>query len=95
MGNQFAELYSITGKFNAFVTNEATDRLNQIYAMLNNMMVEWGNSLKKEIQDVEKNLCTFFKYVREEFMGFREILDRTQACEDAWIRDKDAVEKQK
>lgn len=49
-------------------------------------MAEWGNSLKKEMEDVEKNLCTFFKYVREEFMGFHEILERTNNYEDAWIK---------
>ena len=47
MGNQFADLYNITSKFNTYIKLESTERLNQIYALLNNTMAEWGNSLKK------------------------------------------------
>lgn len=86
MGNQFADLYNISSKFNTYIKLESTQRLTKIYALLNNTMAEWGNSLKKEMEDVEKNLCTFFKYVREEFMGFHEILERTNNYEDAWIK---------
>ncbi len=86
MGNQFADLYNIGSKFNTYIKLESTQRLTKIYALLNNTMAEWGNSLKKEMEDVEKNLCTFFKYVREEFMGFHEILERTNNYEDAWIK---------
>lgn len=46
MSNQFAELHSKANKFNAFVKSESTHKLGQIYAVLNNVMAEWGNSYK-------------------------------------------------
>lgn len=40
-------------------------------------------------------MCTFFKFVREEFMGFKQLMAKVQTCEDSWIREKQAVEKLK
>ena len=52
MGNQFAELHDISSKFHSFVKTESTQKLSQIYCVLNNLMAEWGNSLKDEIEEV-------------------------------------------
>ena len=49
IANQFGDLYSISNKFNVYIKDDSTSKLNQIYAILNNMLVEWGNSLKKEM----------------------------------------------
>ena len=46
MSNQFAELHDKANKFNNFVKSESTHKLGQIYAVLNNVMAEWGNSYK-------------------------------------------------
>ena len=51
--------------FNSFVKSDSTEKLGQIFAVLNNVMAEWGNSYKDQIEEIEKNLSTFFKYVRE------------------------------
>lgn len=47
MSNQFAELHEITSKFNSFAPSDPTKKLSQIYAVLNNVMAEWGNSLRE------------------------------------------------
>lgn len=36
------------------------------------MMIEWGNNIKNEIDLLEVNFNTFFKYSRESYMGFKE-----------------------
>lgn len=78
MSNQFAELHEKANKFNNFVKSESTHKLAQIYAVLNNVMAEWGNSYKDIAEEIEKNLSTFFKYVREEFMGFHEVINKEE-----------------
>lgn len=65
IANKFADLHEIFSKFNTNQPTEGLSKLSKIYISLNNMMVEWGNSLKKEMEEIEKNLCTFFKYIRE------------------------------
>ena len=65
MSNQFAELHEKASMFNSFVKSDSTEKLGQIFAVLNNVMAEWGNSYKDQIEEIEKNLSTFFKYVRE------------------------------
>jgi hypothetical protein len=47
MANQFGELFKKSSMFNTFIKTSSMEKLSQIYAVLNNMMVEWGNSLKK------------------------------------------------
>jgi len=40
-------------------------KLKDIYTTLNNLMIEWGNNLRNEVQLLEVNFSTFFKYLRE------------------------------
>ena len=65
MGNQFGDLHELMTKFNRVVKTEECQKLSKIYVALNNMMVEWGNSLKNSVEEMEKNIITFFKYTRE------------------------------
>jgi ElaB/YqjD/DUF883 family membrane-anchored ribosome-binding protein len=64
MANQFGDLFRKSSMFNTFIKTDSMEKLTQIYAVLNNMMAEWGNSLKKQTDEIEKNMSTFFKYVR-------------------------------
>lgn len=69
IGNKCADLHELTSKINSLIKTEGITKLSQIFGALNNMMIQWGNSLKRQMDEVEKNLCTFFKYVREELVG--------------------------
>jgi hypothetical protein len=42
------------------------------------MMIEWGNLTRNQHQLLEKNFNTFFKYVRNEFYGFTELITKEQ-----------------
>ena len=95
MGNQFGDLHELITKFNRVIKTEGGMRLTKIYVALNNMMVEWGNSLKNEVEEIEKNISTFFKYVREEFMGFHEITKTVSDIEMDFLKEKDALDRQK
>lgn len=50
IANKFADLHEICSKFNTNQPTEGLSKLSKIYVSLNNMMVEWGNSLKKEME---------------------------------------------
>ena len=64
IGNKCADLHELTSKINNLINTEGLTKLSQIFGALNNMMLQWGSSLKRQMDEVEKNLCTFFKYVR-------------------------------
>lgn len=95
MGNQFGDLHELATKFNRVVKTEECQKMSKIYVALNNMMVEWGNSLKNSVEDMEKNIITFFKYMREEFMGFHELLRRESLVEAEFLREKENLDRQK
>ena len=52
MSNQFAELHDMATKFNSYAQADSTHKLSQIYAVLNNVMGEWGSSLKDQIEEI-------------------------------------------
>ena len=64
LGNKFAELYEGGRVFYDETKNENIQNLNEIFIKLNNMMIEWGNNIKNEIELLEVNFNTFFKYQR-------------------------------
>ena len=59
------------------------------------MMIEWGNSIKNEVDLLEVNFNTFFKYQRESNMGFREYFERIQHLEKVFLEHKEALEQRK
>ena len=52
MGNQFGDLHELITKFNRVIKTEGGMKLTKIYVTLNNMMIEWGNSLKNEVEEI-------------------------------------------
>ena len=65
-------MYENGRQFEQAVKTDSVASLNEIYIKLNNMMIEWGNHIKNEVELLEVNFNTFFKYQRESNMGFRE-----------------------
>lgn len=45
------------------------------------MMIEWGNNIKNEIDLLQVNFNTFFKYARESYMGFNEYFEKLDKLE--------------
>ena len=73
MGNLCAELHEKSREvLNRTPKAEGLRKLNTTFVTLNNMMIEWGNNIKNEVDLLEVNFNTFFKYARESYMGFHE-----------------------
>ena len=79
MGNFFAELHENTRDIlNKLPKCEGLKTMNDVYITLNNMMIEWGNLVRNQHNFLEKNFNTFFKYVRNELYGFKELIAKEQ-----------------
>lgn len=71
MGNLFAELHEKSREvLNRIPGAGGLSKLNSLYIALNNMTIEWGNILRGQFQIIEKNVNTFFKYVRNDLHGY-------------------------
>jgi len=62
MGEIFENLYKKSNNFNNHVNLNKNFKLDDIYVTLNNMMVNWGNSIVHQMSIIQENLCNFFKY---------------------------------
>ena len=76
IGNYFAELHEKSKQVHEKVPKSSgISRLNDLYIIMNNMTIEWGNLLRNQHQIIEKNWNTFFKYIRNDLFGFMEIFE--------------------
>ena len=71
MGNYFADLHEKSKDvINRVPKASGLDKLNEIYILMNNMTIEWGNIIRNQFQIFEKNWNTFFKYIRNDHFGY-------------------------
>lgn len=92
----FADLHQLTRETtNRLPKCQGISSINDIFITLNNMMIQWGNLTRNQHQFLEKNFNTFFKYVRNEFYGFTELVAKEQVLEAEYAKAKQALEKKK
>lgn len=49
-------------------------KLDYIYVMLNNMMVNWGDTIAHQTVIIQESLCNFFKYEKHYNQCMIEVL---------------------
>ena len=50
------------------------DPLKDVYVSMNNMMVSWGNTVVKQANYFQENVCYFLKYQSKQVSGFQEVI---------------------
>ena len=74
MGDIFSNLYKKSNNFNNHIENKQNLKLDYIYVMLNNMMVNWGETISSQMGIIQENLCNFFKYEKHYNQCMKEVI---------------------
>jgi hypothetical protein len=70
-------------------------RLTGLFISLQNLTVEWANTLDDTISDLASHCITFFKYMRHETYSFKELWAKTQRFEDDYLLHRKNLNKKK
>jgi hypothetical protein len=74
MADTATELYNTNKKFNTSVKSHKWDRMQDCYASLNQTLVCWERSLKKQNEFLQTHLTKNFKYTIKEFESFSDVV---------------------
>lgn len=74
MADTATDLYNTTKKFNGAVKSHKWERMQDVYASLNQVLVGWERSLKKQCDYLQTHLQKNFKWTIKEFDSFSEVL---------------------
>ncbi|KRX10816.1 Phox homologous domain [Pseudocohnilembus persalinus] len=76
IGECFSQLHDQSQTFNQGLTKEEDKQplLEEMYITLNNMNIQWGETLQSQMDHVQKNLQFFFKYYNQEGRQVKETL---------------------
>ena len=74
MGEIFEHLYKKSNNFNNHVNLNKNFKLDDIYVTLNNMMVNWGDTIVHQMDIIQEKLCSFFKYEKHYNFCLREVI---------------------
>lgn len=75
-----SDLYNTHKKFNNTVKSHKWDRMQDSYAALNQTMVTWEKSLRKQNETMQQYMLKTFKYSYREFESFNEVLKLRNAA---------------
>ena len=75
MADTATELYNTNKKFNTSVKSHKWDRMQDVYASLNQIMVGWEKSVRKQNEFLQTHLQNTFRWTIKEFESFNEVLD--------------------
>lgn len=73
MADTATELYNTNKKFNTSVKSHKWERMQDSYASLNQTLVCWERSLKKQNEFLQTHLTKNFKYTLKEFESFTDV----------------------
>lgn len=68
-----SDLYNVHKKFNTTVKSHKWDRMQDVYAAINQSMITWEKSLKKQVETMQNYMLKSFKYSLKEFESFNEV----------------------
>lgn len=74
MGEVFSSLFKKSNHFNEHIGNHQNVKLDYIYVTLNNMMVNWGDTIVQQMGIVQENMCNFFKYEKHYNQCLKEVI---------------------
>jgi hypothetical protein len=69
-----SDLYNVHKKFNGTVKSHKWDRMQDVYAAINQSMVTWEKSLRKQVDTMQNYMLKSFKYSLKEFESFNEVV---------------------
>lgn len=73
MADTATELYNTNKKFNTAVKSHKWERMQDTYASINQTLVCWERSLKKQSEFLQTHLTKNFKYTIKEFESFSDV----------------------
>jgi ribosome-associated translation inhibitor RaiA len=92
-----SDLYNVHKKFNGTVKSHKWDRMQDVYAAINQSMVTWEKSLRKQVETMQNYMMKSFKYSLKEFESFNEVVKlRNTAGQEyfkSWVELENRKEK--
>ncbi len=92
-----SDLYNVHKKFNGTVKSHKWDRMQDVYAAINQSMVTWEKSLRKQVETMQNYMMKSFKYSLKEFESFNEVVKlRNSAGQEyfkSWVELENKKEK--
>ena len=73
MADTASDLYNTHKKFNVAVKSHKWESMQDVCASLNQSLVSWEKSLKKQNESLQTYLTKSFKYTIKEFDSFSEV----------------------
>ena len=77
------------------ITYSDSHNTSETFNIMSKLMDDWSEIQKSQIRVINVNIREYFRYVKNEFNGLREMSDRVQNCQSTYIKFKDKLLKTK